>query len=191
MSEPLTVAALFVEKGGAYWDLEGVDPWDEERDARLYAGPYPVVAHPPCRSWSIMGQCRPEIVRGEDGGDEGCFEAALRAVQTFGGVLEHPACSRAWAHFGLPRPKRAGGWYVNLFVGEGWACEVDQRRYGHEARKPTWLYYVGGTPPDLRWGRGLIRQSVDPTARDARTFEHARPRRSETYCWTWQGAPTR
>ena len=46
-----TVAALYVQKGGAYYDLEGVDPWDEQRDARLYAGPHPVVAHPPCSRW--------------------------------------------------------------------------------------------------------------------------------------------
>lgn len=24
------VAALFVERSGVYWDLPGVDPWDEE-----------------------------------------------------------------------------------------------------------------------------------------------------------------
>lgn len=31
------VAALFVETCGVYYGLPGVDPWDEERDARLYA----------------------------------------------------------------------------------------------------------------------------------------------------------
>src|SRR4051812_11798157 len=69
------VAALYVETNGVYYGLPDVDPWDEARDARLYYGPWPVVAHPPCKSWSIMGQCRPEIIRGEDGG---CFLAALR-----------------------------------------------------------------------------------------------------------------
>ena len=38
------IAALFVERGGVYWNQPGVDPWDEERDARLYAGPWPVIA---------------------------------------------------------------------------------------------------------------------------------------------------
>ena len=42
------IAALFVHKGGAYFGLPDVDPWDEARDARLYPGPHPVVAHPPC-----------------------------------------------------------------------------------------------------------------------------------------------
>src|ERR1700690_2847940 len=35
-----TVAALFVQKNGAYYNLPGVDPWPEERDARKYAGPH-------------------------------------------------------------------------------------------------------------------------------------------------------
>jgi hypothetical protein len=30
------IAALYVRRDGPYWDLPGVDPWDEERDARLY-----------------------------------------------------------------------------------------------------------------------------------------------------------
>jgi hypothetical protein len=46
-----TVAALYVATGGCYYGLEGVDPWDAARDARLYAGPWPVVAHPPCERW--------------------------------------------------------------------------------------------------------------------------------------------
>ena len=32
----MDVAALFVETGGAYFGVPGVDPWDEPRDARLY-----------------------------------------------------------------------------------------------------------------------------------------------------------
>jgi len=45
------IAALFVETGGTYYGLENVNPWDEKRDARLYPGPYPCVAHPPCQRW--------------------------------------------------------------------------------------------------------------------------------------------
>ena len=145
------IAALYVYPDGAYADVPDVEIWDEARDARLYDGPHPVVAHPPCKTWCLMANCRPEIVKGEDGG---CFEAALHAVRTFGGVLEHPAHTLAWKHFGLPKPAGAG-WTRALFGDTAWTCEVDQRWYGHEANKPTWLYYVGDFAPDpLRgWGR--------------------------------------
>lgn len=142
-----TVAALFVEAGGVYDGLEGVDCWPVERDARRYAGPYPVVAHPPCARWSLMGLCRGYY----DGEDEGCFAAALEAVRAFGGVLEHPAYSLAWERFGLPRPA-AAGWTRSL-LDDGWTCEVDQAHWGHRANKRTWLYYAGPPPPPLRAGR--------------------------------------
>ena len=46
-----TIAAIYVQTGGSYYGLDDVDCWDEERDARLYPGPHPVVAHPPCQRW--------------------------------------------------------------------------------------------------------------------------------------------
>jgi hypothetical protein len=143
---PPTVAALYVDPNGVYAGLPGVEVWDEARDARTYAGPWPVVAHPPCRNWSIMGQCRTEIVRGEDGG---CFEAALHVVRGFGGVLEHPRYSHAWKRFGLTAPI-SGGWTRTLFS-DNWTIEVDQANYGHEGHKPTWLLFVGENPPRLPW----------------------------------------
>jgi hypothetical protein len=38
------VAALYVDPQGVYSGLPDVDVWGEERDARTYAGPWPVVA---------------------------------------------------------------------------------------------------------------------------------------------------
>lgn len=148
------VAALFVQPRGCYSELPEVDPWPESRDARLYAGPLPVVAHPPCSRWSRLARfC--EVRHGlKVGADNGCFEAALKAVRTYGGVIEHPAFSKAWAHFGLPRPDtKRQGWTA----GEcgGYSCYIEQGRYGHPVKKATWLY-VFGVPeeklPELRWG---------------------------------------
>jgi hypothetical protein len=42
------------------------------------------------------------------------------------------------------------GWHVADFYG-GWTCQVDQGRYGHVARKSTWLYAVGVELPSLDW----------------------------------------
>lgn len=160
-----TVAALYVERGGCYWDQPGVDAWDEARDARLYDGPWPVVAHPPCQRWGKMWFGQPLTVkrtgiRKVKGDDGGCFAAALASVRRFGGVLEHPWGSHAWAHFGLNVPPRAGGWASADFLHGGWTCCVEQGRYGHYARKPTMLYAVRCDTPSLNWGIGEPR--LDP-----------------------------
>lgn len=106
-----TVAALYVEPKGCYVGVPSVDAWDEARDARTYAGPHPVVAHPPCQRWGRFwhGSTRKphQYKLGDDGG---CFEAALHAVLTWGGVLEHPAHSKAWDAFGLLKPTMGKGW---------------------------------------------------------------------------------
>jgi hypothetical protein len=148
------VAALFVETGGCYFGLPGVDPWDETRDARKYAGPHPVVAHPPCQRWGQIGAASFARWGGDHnrpGNDGGCFADALAAVRRFGGVIEHPAQSRAFSAHGLRAPD-GGGWQ-RCFDG-GWVCEVWQSAYGHRANKATWLYLFGtDRPMDLRWAR--------------------------------------
>ena len=156
------IAALFVEKNGVYYDpaLTDVDPWDEERDARKYAGPWPVVAHPPCSRWCQLARVNEKRYGHKVGDDGGCFAAALASVRKFGGVLEHPRGSRLYDRIPKPgeMPDRYGGWSV----------EVDQLHWGHVAHKRTWLYFIGvrrdalTAPPfpdrepthDLMGGRG-------------------------------------
>jgi hypothetical protein len=149
------VAALYVETGGAYFGLPDVDPWDEQRDARRYAGPHPVVAHPPCQLWTNLTGVNWKRYGGSHnrpGNDGGCFARALGAVRVFGGVLEHPARSYAWNTFGLLVPKRGTWSRARVDCAEFWVAEVAQSAYGHKARKLTWLVYSGYAPPDaLRW----------------------------------------
>jgi hypothetical protein len=142
------IAVLFVEEGGAYFGIPDVDPWPESRDARLYAGPWPVVCHLPCQRWGAMAAVNFARWGGEHnrpGNDGGCFASALASVRRWGGVLEHPAQSRAWAAHGLPAP-RGRGWQRTA---DGWVAEVWQSAYGHRARKATWLYAVTSCPPTL------------------------------------------
>jgi len=150
------IAALFVEKGGVYYGLPDVDPWDEERDARKYAGPWPVVAHPPCQRWGSFAALNFKRYGGEHnrpGNDGGCFASALESVRRFGGVLEHPAGSKAWGAYGIVLPSEGSGWIRSLWIDE-WTCEVWQSAYGHKARKRTWLLYSGRLPPlPISWTR--------------------------------------
>ena len=150
---PRTVAALYVDPDGPYSKVEGIDLWPESRDARLYAGPHPIVAHPPCARWSVLAglvESLGGLPKREDGGT---FAAALAAVRNYGGVLEHPAQSAAWRWFGLKQPRTDGGW-VNADWEGGWTCCVSQRNYGHRAAKKTWIYAVGVDLPSLVWGDG-------------------------------------
>lgn len=147
------IAALFVQTGGIYFDDPEIDPWDEPRDARLYRGDNAVVAHPPCSRWCRLAGLVQARWGHKIGDDDGCFASALESVRRCGGVLEHPAYSKAWDAFGLVKPPRTGGW-VGAGNGE-WTCHVEQGRYGHIAKKATWLLAcgpAGWVPPPLRWG---------------------------------------
>lgn len=137
----MTVAALYVSRTTPYRHL-GVDCYDERRDARLYEGPHPVVAHPPCGPWGRLAQfCTKD--------DPELAIIAVRQVRQFGGVLEHPAHSRLWSAMGLPLPD-------SLFPDEfgGCAYAIDQGDFGHRAPKPTWLYAVRLAPYPFRAPRG-------------------------------------
>lgn len=166
------IAALYVAEDGCYFGLPNVDAWPEARDARLYAGPHPVVAHPPCQRWGRFwhGSTR-KPHQYSLGADGGCFAAALVAVRRFGGVIEHPADSHAWSHFGLNKPRRGAGWTTADFVG-GWTCYVEQGHYGHFSRKATWLYAVGCDLPELTWRRA--EQRLHPIALERYGYEKAR-----------------
>jgi len=120
------VSVLYVDPRGPYPKLVA-DWWDEKRDARLYAGPNPVVAHPPCGPW---GKQRHNY----RGSEHECAARALAQVHEFGGVLEHPAESKFWDAAGLPKPKELWNSY------DGFTVEVEQVAWGHVARKRTWLY---------------------------------------------------
>ena len=142
------VAVLFARADSGYKAMRGVDVWDKERDATRYSGIAPVVAHPPCTRWSMINGVvlsryphkAEEFAWGNDGGT---FRFALDTVRRVGGVIEHPAGSRAWRHFGLPKRGRTPDKWG------GWTAEVRQVDWGHRAEKRTWLYIVGAEPDDL------------------------------------------
>jgi hypothetical protein len=124
-----TVAALYIDPRGPYPRMVGVDAWDATRDADCYDGPWPVVAHPPCGPWGRLAH----LYRGNE---HDCAHYAVTRVRAFGGVLEHPAESRLWEAWSLPRPGEPADAHG------GYTIAVDQCEWGHVARKRTWLYLV-------------------------------------------------
>jgi hypothetical protein len=139
------IAAIYVDPKGPYANVKGIDLWDEKRDARLYNGPYPVIAHPPCGRWGKMAPINEKRWGAKIGEDGGCFESALKAVRKYGGVLEHPAQTIAWKTYGLVKPTGTGWTKVSK---REWVGEVWQSDYGHKATKKTWLLYVGNKKPE-------------------------------------------
>lgn len=106
--------------------------WDKKRNALLWPGGRPVVAHPPCRAWGRLAHfAKPEE------GEKDLAMWAVEQVRRWGGVLEHPQSSRLWKAKELPRP---GG--VRDEWG-GFSVSVDQHWWGHRANKETWLYICG------------------------------------------------
>lgn len=178
------IAALFVQEFGAYWRVEGIDCWGKTRDARTYSGPYPVIAHPPCSRWcQIAGvvEARYGYKRGMDGG---CFKAALESVRKWGGVLEHPAHSKAWEAFGLNKPPSSGGW-VNADFDGGWTCQVEQGRYGHPARKATWGCSMSTLDPQVRFHKYTIGPITRP--KKLSKYRLCAALGAILYCWSHAG----
>jgi len=127
------VAVLYVDPRGPYPKL--VTHWyDEARDARTYAGPWPVVAHPPCGPWGRLKHLCTRQPRD-------LAPIAVEQVRRFGGVLEHPAWSGLFAAMRMPMGQLSRVSFPDAWGGR--TIEVNQCDWGHVARKPTWLYLVG------------------------------------------------
>lgn len=146
------VAVLFVSSDSIYKTIDGCDCYDATRNALSYEGSLPVVAHPPCQLWGALASVNYARWGGEHnkpGNDGGMFSFALSTVRRVGGVIEHPAKTKAWAKYGLAKP-RGAGWQKT--IDGGWVCEVWQSAYGHRANKATWLYCFGEPKPAI-WKR--------------------------------------
>lgn len=124
-----TVSILCAARNSIYHAMPDVIVYDELRDARTFPGDTPIVAHPPCRSWSAYcaHQAKPQP------GERELGIWCCGQLRQCGGVLEQPAHSRLFAAGGLPTPGTSGG---NL-----WSAEVLQCWWGDSRRKATWLCF--------------------------------------------------
>lgn len=124
------VSVLFANRRSVYKQIAGLDVWDQERNARWFEGPGPIVAHPPCRAWSAF--CRHQAIF--DMGEPGLGPLAVVWLRRWGGVLEQPGHSLLWDHCGLPRPGCGDE--------REWSIEVEGAWFGTKlTRKVTWLCF--------------------------------------------------
>ena len=124
-----TVAVLCAASNSIYKTLQGIEVYDKARDVRTFDGGMPVVAHPPCRSWSAYTahQAKPEP------GEKELGPLCVDWLRREGGVLEHPAHSRLFAATGMPLPGSR--------IGDLYTMQVWQAWWGYSMRKATWLCF--------------------------------------------------
>lgn len=131
----MKTSVLFTCDQSSYLDDVRADCWPASRDARLWLGSGPLIAHPPCRAWGrLRGFASPRP------GEADLARFSVHMVRAFGGVLEHPEASLLWRDMALPRP----GEGFDPFG--GWTLGITQDWFGHPAPKKTWLYIVGLPP---------------------------------------------
>lgn len=149
----MPVQALFVDTGrhGIYPKLLGVENcWGLDRDAHNYAGPDPVVAHPPCQNWVNLAAVnyKRAIAPCEQCGGDGFVLKGLRHYPCGGTGRREPnrkVVLPAWYEGGDD-----GGHFLHALM-----CI---RRYGgvleHPAGSHAWERYGLQAPFDLRDSHG-------------------------------------
>lgn len=130
--------------------MSGVEVYDVDRDARMFPGDMPIVAHPPCRGWSQFARCMGHIPIPEER-ELGLW--CCDQLRACGGVLEQPAGSKLFFAAGFPDSQI-------------WITEVWQAWWGYRTKKSTWLAFCGVDPravnPPLRLhNRGSDRKTYD------------------------------
>lgn len=116
---------LFARTDSVYKSLD-CDVWDKDRNARLFDGPGPIIAHPPCRAWGRFAHRSKH-----DDYEKSHAIWSIEQIRRLGGVMEHPAFSRVW----------------ELLDDDETSIVLDQHWFGHPARKRTRLFYNLPTKP--------------------------------------------
>lgn len=128
------VAALYVDVEHGPYPALAADVYGVARDAGTYAGPLPVVAHPPCGPWGrYKARCNQDPQTAID---------AVWLVRRWGGVLEHPIGSTLFRHMDIP----TGDWDNPERTTDRWGgytIKAPQWSWGHRSTKDTILYIVG------------------------------------------------
>ena len=134
----MTVALYIDEIYSPYLSMP-VDCWGITRNAKLYQGDGPIIAHPPCGPWGRLYRlCKHQ--------DASCGPRAVEQIRAASrGVLEHPTGSKLWKACNLPPPSIGSMFWKE----HGFTIQVDQSSFGHCCKKSTWLWFWGIAPHTL------------------------------------------
>lgn len=132
VTQKIKVAVLGVAAKSIYKTFTDVECFDAKRDLRSFSGGMPILAHPPCRSWSAYCAHQAKPLPGEKELGPFCVDWLRKC----GGILEHPAHSRLFAACGLPKPGETD-------ASGAWTAQVLQAWWGDTRTKKTWLCFFG------------------------------------------------
>lgn len=136
----MEIAVLCAHRKSHYFQIPGLDVYDEVRDCRTFTGTAPVICHPPCAQWSrLRGLSRP------DPETKNLAWFCLEKLWTNGGVFEHPSGSEFFKIADFP---------------PGRMYSVDQSWFGFPARKKTLLYFVRCRPVSFPLNFDMITHKV-------------------------------
>lgn len=127
----MKVSVLCAARNSIYHELDGVDVYDETRDAYTFAGGTPIIGHPPCRHWSLF--CRQQADKTTEEREKKLGLWCIDQLMKNGGVIEQPWGSLLFKH--LP--------------GEVSRLSVPQYWFGYPTMKSTWLAYYRCTLPEV------------------------------------------
>lgn len=123
-------AVLFASKNSIYKTFEEADVYDIDRNALSFNSSIPIIAHPPCRSFSRLSHFSNPTK------EELIYPAfCLLKIYENGGIFEHPAFSKVFDIYNLPKPG-----HKNKF---GFTISIDQRWFNLPVIKNTWLFISG------------------------------------------------
>lgn len=130
----MIASVLCARSDSEYFNIPGLNVFDLERDAFTHCDNYPVIAHPPCRSWGRLRKfAKPAPT------ERALALFCVDEVRRCGGVLEHPSSSTLWQEALLPSPGSRDSY-------GGFTLPLQQSDFGHRAPKNTWLYICGIEP---------------------------------------------
>lgn len=141
LPKPRSIAILCAHPKSHYFEIEGLEVYDQKRDARNFVGNAPVICHPPCAQWSRLRKFAKVDLE-----QKALANFCLGWFASNGGIFEHPAGSSVFRELEFPKESKM--------------YSVDQSWWGFPARKRTYLVFHRCSPIAYPLNFDLITHTV-------------------------------